>query len=200
MGNGANVQSLEQLERFSGQVVHLRTQLLKEIETLSLELRRLTTWIEQEAFQYWSNELTQSQRRLIECQQTLSRCMSYVRADEQRPCTEEKKRVRRAEERTNLCQQKLRVARAAATQWERERTKANAKIMRCRDLAESDLVVAQHQLRDQIERLRAYANLRSAAFTESATGSAPDRNSSPQEAQAAPEAQDAPGHEAGETQ
>ncbi len=166
MADNAEVRSLDQLETFLHQTEKFRTQLSAEIENLSLELRRLTNWLTNDVHSYWSDELVKSQRRLSECRDVLSRCMSYVREDERRPCTEEKKRFRLAEERNALCQQKLKTVQAAIAFWEMERSKQHAKVARCRDLAESDMQVACNVLRDQVERLQSYAGLRAAASTQ----------------------------------
>ncbi len=163
MADRADVRSLEQLEEFLRRTEAMRVGLLKEIEALGLELRRLSHWLSEEVIDYWRDELAKAQRRFAECRDNLSRCLSSVRADEQRPCTDEKKRLRIAEQRLELCQQKLRVSQAALTFWEAERNKQRSYIVRCRDLAEADLRVACAHLRGQIDTLHAYANLRSGA-------------------------------------
>ncbi len=165
MADHADVRSLERLEAFHERCIHFRVQLLKEVENLQTELRRLTQWIDGEATNYWQEQLTGAGRRLVECQDALVRCMSYVREDERRPCSEEKKRVRRAQQRRTLCEQQLKTMRAASGAWEREITKANTKLQRCRDLSESDLLVAINHLAGQIERLREYASLKSPALS-----------------------------------
>lgn len=165
MADNAEVRSLERVEQFLCETEHYRTQLMKEIENLQLELRRLTNWISTDAREYWSTELIKSRRVLAESQDTLTRCMSYVRAEERRPCTEEKKRLRLAQQRRATCEQMLRTVNSAASLWEREQTKSVAKIQNCQDLAESGLLVATNQLRGQIEQLRTYTSLRSAGVT-----------------------------------
>lgn len=164
MANEADVQSLEQLETFSDFAKRFRSQLLKEIENLRVELRKLTTWIEQDALGYWQTELVKSQRRLTEAQDALTRCMSYVREEERKPCSVEKKRVKQERERCDLCEQKMKIARSAAAFWERELTKSRAKLQRCFELGDADLVVAIQHLDGQIERLRAYASLKTPAL------------------------------------
>lgn len=165
MKEKADVRSLEQLDSLLENAQRFRNHLLKELENLQVELRRLTSWIEVEAAEYWHQQMVQAQRQYSEAQDTLSRCMSYVRETERRPCTEEKKRLKIAEERKALCEEKLKTLRAAATAWERHRRKNHGKIQRCHDLADSDLVVANQYLQTQIEHLRAYAGLRSAAVS-----------------------------------
>ena len=155
--------SLAQIESFQQQLGGFRSQLASEIEALLLELRRLNNWLSNDALGYWSNEAAKAERRWAECRDALSRCQSYVRENERRPCTEEKKRLRLAEQRLELCQQKLKLTHSAIQFWETQCAKLQAKISRCRDLAESDLKVAGQVLSDQIERLRSYASLRSVA-------------------------------------
>lgn len=162
MADSADVRSLEQLEVFQANAERFRDRLLKEIENCQLELRRLRDWVENEATSYWAEQLKISQRHLVECQDALVRCMSYVREDERQPCTEQKKRLRKAKERRSLCEEKLRTARAAAAAWERESNKNITKLQRCRDLAESDMTAAIHHLKGQIERLEQYSKLKSA--------------------------------------
>lgn len=163
MAQNADVRSLEQLEVFLEHAKHFRSQLIKEIENLQVELRRLTDWIETDAAGYWQQQLVKAQRQFVEAQDALTRCMSYVREEERRPCTEEKKRLKLAKDRRNLCEEKQKTARAAAAAWDRDRSKNQGKVQRCRDLAESDLTVAIHHLEGQIERLTEYASLRSSS-------------------------------------
>lgn len=176
MSNNADVRSLVGLETFLDKLAHFRTQLLKELDLLVVESRRLTGWLANDAHGYWSDELTKAQRVYVDAQQSLSRCMSYVRADEQRPCTEEKKRMLKAELRRELCELKLREVHTAINQWEREQAKNRGKIERCRDMADADLLVAIHHLRGQIERLETYANLRSSAASSKDPGPSATRD------------------------
>ena len=171
MTTNADVRSLEHLELFLQQSQHFKGKLAKEIEALQVELRRLTNWIEVEASNYWKQQLTSAQRHLVECQDALTRCMSYVREDEKRPCTEIKKRLQKAQQRRALCEDKLRTVKAAAQAWERHLTKANAKVHRCRDLSETDMTVAINVLKSQIETLEKYSTLKAAPVAANAPSS-----------------------------
>ena len=185
MADHADVRSLQSLETHLTQTIQYRGQMLKEIENLQLELRRLTSWIENDAQQYWRDQATLAQRQFTEAQETLSRCMSYVREDERQPCTEEKKRFKRAKERRELCEQKLRTVNAAIMAWQRELTLSHSKVQRCRDMAESELTVAIAHLSGQIEQLQQYTNLQSGALRAFAQESQPisglDQAPAPQE-------------------
>lgn len=157
--SSANVLSLEALQQFYVELQQFRTALLKELESLDLELRRLSQWIQVDSAQYWNNEHQLIRRRLSECLQQLSRCMSYVREDERRPCTEEKKRVAKAKERATMCETKIKIVQAASTHWETRTAKTRTKLQRCRDMAESELLAALNRLQSHIERLEAYRQL-----------------------------------------
>ncbi len=165
MSNQADMRSLDRLSQFLQELTQFRSQLLKEIEALELELRRITNWLNSDVIGYWTDEYTKAHRIFLEAERNLSRCLSYVRADEQRPCTEEKKRVQRAKMRRELCERQLKFATAATGRWENELTKNRTRVERCRDMADSDLLVAVHQLRSQLEHLESYANLKSAAIS-----------------------------------
>jgi len=163
--SSANVRSLERLEGFLDHCQTTRAHLLKELENLQLELQRLTSWLENDATGYWAGELQQAQRDWVECEQALLRCRSAVRASEQRPCTEQRKRLEKATERRTLCENQVRFIRDASLMWQREKTKTDAKIYRCRDLADSDLTVAINKLKEQLGRLEEYSTMRSGAVS-----------------------------------
>ncbi len=162
----ANVTSLEQLGLLCEAILTYRGKMGKELEALGVELRRLTNWIQDDARNYWAGELTTAQRQFMECQDALVRCQSYVREDERRPCTEEKKRFEKAKKRRVLCEQMLRMAAAAAAKWEQEQNKNMAKVHRLRDLVESDLQAAVNLLSQDLTLLESYAQLKSPVLRE----------------------------------
>lgn len=169
--SNAKVLSVEALEQFFVQLKAFRTSLMKELEALDLELRRLTNWIEADASGYWDQEHQQVRRKLSEYLQQLSRCMSYVREDERKPCTEEKKQVAKAKERTQLCENKQQVARAARQHWESRKAKVRTKLQRGRDLTESELQVAINKLQKILEQLEDYRRVASGAFSQESKSS-----------------------------
>jgi hypothetical protein len=135
--------------------------MLKELESLDLELRRLLNWIQGDALHYWSDQQQTVRRRLAESLDQLSRCMSYVRPDERRPCTEEKKRVAHQKERALLCEEKLRIVDAANKHWQTRCTKVKTRLRRCNDMAESDVMVALNKLQLILDKLAEYQRLQS---------------------------------------
>lgn len=161
MAAHADVRSLEQIDVLLQHMVHFRHELVHELENLELEIRKLTQWIEQEAHGYWREQLVRAQRHTKECQSALTRCISAVRQSERRPCTEERKRLNRAEQRQRLCEQKQQWAKVAIREWETTSRKLQSKAAKCRDLADAELPTGIAHLRGQLEQLQRYAQLRS---------------------------------------
>ena len=157
--SNARVQSIQAVADFHEYLQNFRRCLKKELESLESELGSISGWILEGACEYWNRERQMAQRNLNEFQQQLSRCLSSVRADEQRPCTEEKKRVARARQRLALCEEKVRMAHSAVGQWETRRQRVRTRVEHCRDLVDSDLSVAGTRLLRHLEALEAYANL-----------------------------------------
>lgn len=161
MAAHADVRSLEQIDALLQHMIHFRQELVHELENLELEMRKLTQWIAQGAHGYWRDQLVRAQRHTKECQSALTRCVSAVRQSERRPCTEERKRLSRAEQRQRLCEQKLQLAKVAIREWETTLRKLQAKAAKCRDLSEAELPTGIAHLRGQLEQLQRYAQLRS---------------------------------------
>ncbi len=68
------------------------------------------------------------------------RCQATVRADEKRPCTDERKRVEKAVQRRQLCDTKLRAVREACVLWQKEVVKLRGRLQHVADMADADLM------------------------------------------------------------
>lgn len=172
MSNSADVRSLEQLESLLQHFQFTRTELSRELDNLQLELQRLSIWIERDIVKYWQGELLQSQRNFVECQQALLRKRSVVRESERQPCSEEVKRLDVAKRRREECELQLRISQEAGRAWEREKAKLSTHLQRNRDLCDSELALGIFELRDQLQRLESYTNLRSEALRSSTSSTA----------------------------
>lgn len=160
MSQDAQVMSVERLQELHAQLLRYRDEMNRELDNLKLELGRLDEWIGAGVPQYWMAELRTAKRKLSEFKDALSRCQSYVRENERRPCTEEKKRVEMATRRMRLCEEKLHRAKAAQRLWEQERAKSRTKVHRLENMIESDLVVAAADLQTDIDALAKYTAVR----------------------------------------
>lgn|GEM_PF-1751625 len=160
LSQDAQVMSVQRLQELHAQLVRYREDMNRELDNLKLELQRLDQWIGSSVPQYWMSELRVAKRQLSEFKDALSRCQSYVREDERRPCTEEKKRVEKATRRMRLCEDKLHRAKAAHQAWEQERAKSRTKVHRLESMIESDLLVAAADLQTDIDALGKYTALK----------------------------------------
>lgn len=161
MSTGADVRSLDQMQALRERCQTTRVQMLRETENLQLELQNMANWIHNEAETYWQGELKVAARVLRESKEALAQCESYVRESEKRPCTEQKKQFARASERYAICERKVRLVREAQQLWEQNTSKLHSRVMRVRELAESDLVVAIQKLDGLLGVLETYTQLRS---------------------------------------
>lgn len=161
MSASAEVRSLAQLQNLRQRCEFCRAQTLKEAEALQAQMQKLTRWLDEEAAVYWENQRTLSVRRMKECQEALMRCQATVRADEKRPCTDERRRLERATLRHGLCEQRMKAVEEARTLWQRQVIKLRGRLQATADMAESDLLGTIHKLSDIIATLEAYANITS---------------------------------------
>jgi hypothetical protein len=161
MSASADVRSLAQLQNLRERCTVCRAQTLKEGEELLAELQKLTRWLDEEAAPYWERQRTLAVRWMQECQEALMRCQATVRADEKRPCTDERKRLERATQRRSLCDQKMKAVEAARLLWQRQVVKLRGRLQSTCDMAESDLLRTVHKLSDIIGTLEAYTQMRS---------------------------------------
>lgn len=159
MSSTADVRSMAQMQVLREKCERTRVNLLRELENLQLEMRKIASWIEDGAQAYWQDELKTANRVWREAKESLARCESYVRESEKRPCTEQRKHLAKATERQSLCERQVRLAREANLVWHREATKLQAKLQRVMDLAESELPVAVNRLEGLLIALEAYANV-----------------------------------------
>ncbi len=161
MSEGAEVRSLAQLVALRQRTTYCRAQTIKEAEQLQAELNKLTRWIEDEAGTYWQQQLVLAERWTRECREALSRCEAAVRADEKRPCTDERKRLEKALARKSLCDGRVRIVREAQLVWQRQVVKLRGRLQHLADLAESDMQVTLQKMDQIIQALSQYAQLRS---------------------------------------
>ncbi len=160
----ADVRSIQAIQDYLQQFQTSRAETLKEVENIQAELQRMTAWLEQDVDHYWKMELKNAERYQVESQEALLRCQSAVRSDEQRSCTEQQKRLHRAKERRMFCERQVRLVSEAKLAWQRACAKLASKIFRVRDLAEADMAVAIVHLRNRLQTLEDYTQLRTTAL------------------------------------
>lgn len=154
----SNVRNIESLEALYGGMIHLASEWQKTIDEVRMLVHRAEECFAQDRPAYWRRQLQLAQRSRSEAQHELSIKQSAIRAEDRRPATEAVMRVRKADARVRLCEDKIRKAKAWSLEISRQ----------CDELLGPLADVAQHcdvvlptgasELRYLIEQLRLYTD------------------------------------------
>jgi len=159
MAGEAHIESIESLKQFSVNLAKLRELTAREVEAIQIELRRLEFWLEEALPNYWEEQRRLANRRWAEARQVLSDCESKVRDDEQRSCSEHRKRLERAAERLSFCEKKLRLLKQCRDDWKQELDRVRPRIAALNELAETDLPLCQSKLQNHLQIMQKYTEV-----------------------------------------
>ena len=146
----ANVKSLEAIETFIESVAKLRHDTGKQTDDIRQQLQRVSAWLEKELPDYWSNEKRIAEKKWIEARQDLLRCEATTRAEDDSPCSIQRKA---------LCEERSRSIPRYALEWNRFVQEFSTNVRQLDDLSESSLLNAWNRLQSILESLKKYANL-----------------------------------------
>ncbi len=159
MANEAHIESIESLKQLALTLGKMREMTAREVEAIQVELRRLEFWLEEALPGYWEEQMRLANRRWVEARQVLSDCESKVRDDEQRSCSEHRKRWERAAERLAFCERKLRLLKQCRNDWKQELDRVRPRIAALNELAETGLPLCQNKLQNHLEIMQKYTEL-----------------------------------------
>lgn len=159
MVNEAHIESIESLKQLALTLSKMREMTAREVEAIQIELRRLEFWLEEALPGYWEEQMRLANRRWVEARQVLSDCESKVRDDEQRSCSEHRKRLERAAERLAFCERKLRLLKQCRNDWKQELERVRPRIAALNELAETGLPLCQNKLQNHLEIMQKYTEL-----------------------------------------
>ena len=154
----ANVKSLEAIEVFAESIAKLRHETRKQVDEIRQQLQRVTTWLEKELPEYWSNEKRMAETRWTEAREELLRCTAKSRAEDVTSCSVQRKMLRKATERLALCEERMRLIPKCLMQWNQFLQEIATDVRQVDDLAESTLLNAGTRLQATLESLKKYAN------------------------------------------
>lgn len=154
----ANVKSLEAIEVFAESIAKLRHETRKQVDEIRQQLQRVTTWLEKELPEYWSNEKRMAETRWTEAREELLRCTAKSRAEDVTSCSVQRKMLRKATERLALCEDRMRLIPKCLMQWNQFLQEIATDVRQVDDLAESTLLNAGTRLQSTLETLKKYAN------------------------------------------
>ena len=154
----ANVKSLAAIEAFVESIARLRHDTRKQVDEIRQQLQRVTTWLEKELPDYWSNEKRIAERRWTEAREELLRCTAKARAEDESSCSVQRKMLRKATERLTLCEDRMRMIPTFLMQWNQFLEEISTDVRQVDDLAESTLMTARTRLQSTLDTLKKYAN------------------------------------------
>lgn len=152
----AKVESIDAIAEFSEAIANLRDATRKQADSIREQFGRVSNWIDNELPDYWKNELRRSEKKWIEAREELLRCEAKTRADDERPCSVQRKMLAIATERRKLCEAQVRSLPALARQWNQFLQETSATLRQLDDLSESTLQVANERLKGILETLKKY--------------------------------------------
>ncbi len=154
----ANVKSLEAIEVFAESIAKLRHETRKQVDEIRQQLQRVTTWLEKELPEYWSNEKRIAETRWTEAREELLRCTAKSRAEDVTSCSVQRKMLRKATERLALCEERMRLIPKCMMQWNQFLQEIATDVRQVDDLAESTLLNAGTRLQVTLDALKKYAD------------------------------------------
>ena len=157
MARQARVISIDALLTMQAALGRFERDLRAALDDLEMEVRRALQWIQQDAPQYWQQEVRQGWERVAEARVQLQQAMTMRRVAEHDPsCVEEKKALEKARRRLQLAQEKA----EAVRHWRHSIEKAVNDYLAARgQLAgwlEADLPQARTALKHMLAALETY--------------------------------------------
>lgn len=156
--NASNVTNIESIENLHRGLIKFSD----ELRSISEEIKAAVMKAEQ-AFghdypNYWRGQVQLAERTLNEARDQLAAKTSASREEDKPTATEEKKRVRNAETRLQLCNEKTRLAKHWANQVSRDCDQLLGPLSDVANHCDSTLQQAAVDLRQLIDQLRAYTD------------------------------------------
>lgn len=159
MARTAHITATEAVRAFAADLREFDWQARDAVAQVQLVARRLGDWIEDERLRYWEHEARRASDAVTEARINLQRCEISSRADDRRPCTEEKKALEKARRRQRLTEEKVQVTRAWTVKLRHEVEEFVAHVAQLTRALESESPRALASLERMAQSLDKYAAL-----------------------------------------
>ena len=107
MNAPANVNSVEAVRDFRGNLQRFGEQATDCLDSLHAQVHRMIDWLEHDRPAYWQQQVRRSFDRVAEARQSRQRCQMQSVGDHRPSCTEEKQILARTKARLEYSQRKL---------------------------------------------------------------------------------------------
>ena len=153
----SNVRNIDSLEDFHRGLVRLSSEWDKTIQEIRMMVQRAETYFSQDRPAYWRHQLQGAERELTEAKENLSQKQSAPRPGDRLPATEAAQRVKKAERRVRVCQEKIRESKKWSIAMTQQCNDLLGPISDVMEHCEVILPSAARELRTKINQLREYA-------------------------------------------
>ena len=156
--SSSNVQNIDALQAFHGQLVRLSSDWDKSLEEIRALVHRAEEHFARDQPTYWRRQMQLAERELTEAKDSLSQKRSAARAQDRPAATEAVKRVRMAEKRARECEAKIRLAKSISIEIGQTCDAVLGPLADVTEHCEVVLPAAARHLQSLIDQLRAYAD------------------------------------------
>ena len=153
----SNVRNIESLDAFHGGLIQLSSEWQKSIQEVRMLVHRAEEYFSNDRPSYWRRQLQLAERELGEARDDLMVKRASIRPEDRPAATEAVKRVRVAEARARLCEEKKRLTRKWSLEISRQCDDLLGPLADVAEHCEVVLPTAATELRTLIEHLRLYA-------------------------------------------
>lgn len=156
MSRPAQVHSVEALELFRTQLAKFEHQVQRALDSLSIELNRVTDWLSYDRPGYWKQQTKLADAAVLAAKLDLERCLIFPVAGEKPACREEKMVLKRARQRAELCRKKSQRVKHWNRQLQHEFKEFEGRVGHLRRLLETEIPTARAKLEQIVRRLQEY--------------------------------------------
>lgn len=158
MGERTNVRDGEGIAAFADTLQLCRRDSIIACEQIAQLLQQIDDYLLRLAPQYWQRQERRAELRLQEASSELSRKRQVVRTTDERSCEVERKAVAKAKARLELCEDRRRMIRLLAEQFDRQRLAVVAAVRKLQDDGDGGLHHATDELRKLYDLVQRYAS------------------------------------------
>ena len=120
MSESANVRAIAALHDFRSATIEFEESCRQAIAGISNQLHRVGEWIEQDRPLYWKNEIKRGFERVAAARSALQTCQLKQYGDFRPTCFEEREKLRAAQRRLRMSEEKAALIKPAAARTQRE--------------------------------------------------------------------------------
>jgi hypothetical protein len=157
MSGPAQVRSVVALERFRASLVEYEKRTQTALDILTAELRRATTWVEEDRPHYWLQQEKNAADAVHQAKLDVERCLIFTTIGDQQPaCREERAALQEAKDRLAYCQDKRQQMRHWQGILQHEVFEFKGRLSQLRRILETELPAARAKLQLIIRQVEGY--------------------------------------------